>query len=246
MATIKMGILGDFRPDNPTHRATGESIRHAANAIGKPIEAVWLPTDEPHLFAQFQGFVGAPGSPYKSLAGALDGIRYAREHGVPFLGTCGGFQHLVIEYARNVMGIHEAAHAETDPYASRLVVTPLSCSLAGKTMDVTISPGTRAACVFPGLQTTESFYCNFGLNPAYEQALQTAGLTISGRDQNGEPRIAELSHHPFYFGTLFVPQARSTLGSPHPLVLELCRRAAGRQTSSSQNAGAERDSDSEL
>jgi CTP synthase (UTP-ammonia lyase) len=180
MATIPLGILGDFNPEYPTHRATNESIQHAAKALREPLEAVWLPTDEPQCYERFQGFLCAPGSPYKSFEGALAGIRYAREHGVPFLGTCGGFQHLVIEYARNVMGIRDAAHAETDPYASSLVVTQLSCSLVGKAMDVTITPRTQAARIFPGLQSSEAFYCNFGLNPAYKLALQTAGLKDSG------------------------------------------------------------------
>src|SRR5262245_24820946 len=122
----RIGILGDFRADNPTHVATNDGIRHAAEALGEPIEAMWLPTDQPHNFAQFQGLLCSPGSPYRSLEGALAGIRYARENGVPFLGTCGGFQHLAIEYARNVMGLTDASHAESDPYASCLFITPLS------------------------------------------------------------------------------------------------------------------------
>jgi CTP synthase (UTP-ammonia lyase) len=228
MATIPLGILGDFNPEYPTHRATNESIQHAAKALRVPLEAVWLPTDEPQCYEHFQGFLCAPGSPYKSFEGALAGIRYAREHDVPFLGTCGGFQHLVIEYARNVMGICDAAHAETDPYAPSLVVTQLSCSLVGKTMDVTITPRTQAARIFPGLQSSEAFYCNFGLNPAYKQALQTAGLKVSGYDQNGDTRIVELPTHPFFFGTLFVPQTRSTASSPHPLILGFCQAALAR------------------
>lgn len=59
-------------------------------------------------------------------------------HDVPLLGTCGGFQHVVIEYARNVLGIADAQHAEHDPYASTLLVTPLSCSLAGQALTVEV------------------------------------------------------------------------------------------------------------
>jgi CTP synthase (UTP-ammonia lyase) len=228
MTPIRIGIIGDFNPDYEVHRATNESIQHSAHTLGQPAEAVWLSTDKSQQYERFQGLICAPGSPYRSFEGALVGIRYAREHGVPFVGTCGGFQHLVIEYARNVMGFTDAAHAETDPYASRLVVTPLSCSLVGKTMEVTITPDTQAARVFRGLRSTEAFYCNFGLNPAYGDELQTAGLRISGRDQNGEARIVELPAHPFFIGTLFVPQARSTVSAPHPLILEFCRATLAR------------------
>src|SRR5215510_4296784 len=103
MTTTTIGIIGDFHPENPTHVATNNGIEHAAEVLGKPVQAVWLPTDQAHDFAQYQGLLCSPGSPYKSLDGALAGIRYARENRVPFIGTCGGFQHLVIEYARNLM-----------------------------------------------------------------------------------------------------------------------------------------------
>lgn len=74
----------------------------------------------------------SPGSPYVSTAGSIAGIQWARENDVPLLGTCGGFQHVVIEFARNVLGIRDAEHAETSPDASELVVVPLACSLVGQ------------------------------------------------------------------------------------------------------------------
>ncbi len=223
--TVKIGIIGDFNGNNPTHVATNSGILHAAEALGEPIEAVWLATDEPQEFGNFQGLLCSPGSPYRSLEGALAGIRYARENNVPFIGTCGGFQHLAIEYARNVLGFTGAAHAESDPYASCLFVTPLSCSLVGKTMEVTIQPGSKAAAACQGTRSMERFYCNFGLNAEYRDQLEQHGLAITGWDQNGEARIVELGTHPFFLGTLFVPQASSLPGSPHPLMVEFCRAA---------------------
>jgi CTP synthase (UTP-ammonia lyase) len=223
--TTRIGVIGDFNPQNPTHIATNDGIQHAAEVLGKPFETVWLPTDEPHNYGEFPALFCSPGSPYRSLEGALVGIRYARENKIPFIGTCGGIQHLVLEYARNVLGFKEAAHAETDPYASCLFITPLSCSLVGKTMEVTIKPESRAALAFHAARSTEAFYCNFGLNPQYQELLRQAGLDITGTDQNGEARIVELPPHPFYIGTLFVPQARSARGTPHPLILEFCRSA---------------------
>src|SRR5262249_23029175 len=149
------------------------------------------------------------------------------------LGTCGGFQHLVIEYARNVLGFTDAAHAETDPYASCLFITALSCSLVGKTMEVTMKAGSRAATACQATRSMEAFYCNFGLNPEHREQLEKSGLEVTGADQYGEVRIMELASHPFFIGTLFVPQARSVQGNPHPLILEFCRAAATRVLSSS-------------
>lgn len=233
---IKIGIIGDFNAGNATHVATTAGIEHAASALGMPIEAVWLPTDQPHHFANFDGLLASPGSPYRSFEGTLAAIRYARENNVPFIGTCGGFQHLVIEYARNVMGFTDAAHAETDPYASCLFITPLSCSLVGRTMEVAIKPGSKAAGACQANRSLEQFYCNFGLNPAYQEQLEKHGLQITGMDQNGEVRIVELPAHRFFMGTLFVPQARSLPGSPHLLILEFCREAAHLATKASSSA----------
>jgi CTP synthase (UTP-ammonia lyase) len=170
------------------------------------------------------------------MEGALAGIRYARENGVPFIGTCGGFQHLVIEYARSVMGFKEAEHAESSPEASCLFITPLSCSLGGKTMEVTIKAGSKAAAAFRVTRSMEQFYCNFGLNPEYQDQLEKHGLEITGRDQNDEVRIVELGTHPFFVGTLFVPQARSAPENPHPLILEFCRAAVHFATNASSSA----------
>lgn len=118
--TIRIGVIGDFNPQNSTHLFTTDAVQHAAEFLGKPFETVWLPTDEPHNYGEFSGLFCSPGSPYKSLEGALVGIRNASEDKIPFIGTCGGMQHLVLEYARNVLGLKDAARAETDPYASCL------------------------------------------------------------------------------------------------------------------------------
>jgi CTP synthase (UTP-ammonia lyase) len=234
--TTRIGIIGDYNAQNPTHVATNNGIQHAAEVLGKPLEAVWLATDRPHQLETFHGLFGSPGSPYRSMDGALAGIRFARENNVPFMGTCGGFQHLVIEYARNVMGFTDATHAESDPYASCLFITALSCSLVGKTMEVSITPGSKAANACRATRSMEQFYCNFGLNPEYRDQLEKHGLEITGRDQDGEVRIVELGTHPFFVGTLFVPQARSAPGTPHPLILEFCRAAAHLATSPSSSA----------
>lgn len=223
--TVRIGVIGDFNEGNATHVATNTGIQHAGDALGREFHVVWLPTDEPQDFGAFAGLFCSPGSPYRSLEGALEGIRYARENGVPFLGTCGGLQHLVLEYARSVMGVSDADHAETNPYASRLFITPLRCSLKGKVMDVEIRPGSRAAAAYGELRSTENYYCDFGLNPEYTTQLDAAGLKVTGTDADGEVRIMEVDAQPFCMGTLFVPQARSKSGSPHPIVLAFCRAA---------------------
>lgn len=90
---VHIGIIGDYNPASRYHRATEESLQHAAAALGYTLESTWLPTpslDDASAAASLDGFDGlwcAPGSPYASMAGALAGIQFARERGKPFVGT---------------------------------------------------------------------------------------------------------------------------------------------------------------
>jgi CTP synthase (UTP-ammonia lyase) len=233
MRQVTIAIAGDHDPANATHEATGASLDHAAHALGLDLSHRWVPTpdlaeDAARGLAGADAVLIAPGSPYASMEGALAAIRLARETGLPLLGTCGGFQHVVIEYARSVLGFADAQHAETDPGASTLFVTPLSCSLVGMRMRVLVEPGTRAAAWYGASEAEERYYCNFGLNPEYQSALHDGGLRVTAVDDGGEARIVELTDHPFFVGTLFVPQTSSTSERPHPLIAAFARAAAAR------------------
>jgi CTP synthase (UTP-ammonia lyase) len=225
-----IGVIGDFNPAFPPHAATNAALEHAAAALGVQVEVDWLDTadldglDVAEL-AVYDALWGAPGSPYRSLDGALRAIRFARESDWPFIGTCGGFQHVVIEYARNVLGFEDAQHAEYDPYASELFVSALSCSLVGQTMSVRLQPGSRAAGFYEQDEVSEQYYCNFGLNPRHQARLNRGGLRVVGTDQDGEARVLELADRRFYIATLFVPQLTSRSDSPHPLIVAYLRAA---------------------
>ena len=231
---VRIGIVGDRRPDYPPHAATDAAIAHASEPKQLPFETVWVGTDElaggnaVEMLVGFDGLIVAPGSPYRSQQGALTAIEFARVNDLPLLGTCGGFQHIVLEFARNVLGFADAEHAEYDPYGSLLFVTPLSCSLAGETMTVYIEDASAASAAYRSPTAVEHYYCNFGLNLDYLDLLIQAGLRVSGTDQDGEPRILELPDRTFFVATLFVPQTSSTPSSPHPLVLSLIDAASSR------------------
>lgn len=116
-AVYRIGVVGDHREGNPTHQATNDALDDASVVLGHECQVTWLGTAglERHgvdVLARFDVLVLASGSPYESTRGALDAIEWARTNDVPLLGTCGGFQHIVIEFARNVAGIEDAAHAE--------------------------------------------------------------------------------------------------------------------------------------
>lgn len=227
---LAIAIVGDFDPEFEPHAATEAALGHSAAALGLEVSARWQAT-EPLAEGDAGGQLAAdgvwiaPGSPYRSLDGALRAIRFAREEDVPLLGTCGGFQHVVIEYARNALGYEDAQHAEYDPYASELFVRELSCSLAGRLMRVQLTPGSAAAGHYGATEASERYYCDFGLDPERQSLLEEGGLRVSGVDQGGEARVVELPDREFFIATLFVPQLGSSSGSPHPLVSAFLRAA---------------------
>lgn len=215
-----IALLGEYTPTFPPHISTNTAINHAQNQLDVELTVDWVSTEDidPKLFERYSGIWVAPGSPYKNMEKTLWAIRYARENKIPCFGTCGGFQHMVIEYARNVLGFKNAQHAEYDPSASSLFISQLACSLAGREMQLNFVPGSQVAAIYGSLSAKEHYYCNFGVNPDCIDELKQGPLNISGSDAEGEIRVIEHPDHPFFIGTLFVPQSRPTSLEPHPLV----------------------------
>jgi len=223
MRPIRIGLIGDRNLEVRAHVAIPRALDLAGHGLPRPLEPVWLPTitlthDIEAKLASLSGLWCVPNSPYASMDGALSGIRLAREQKVPFLGTCGGFQHALIEYARNVLGMNEADHAESNPRAAVPLVSPLSCSLAGASGMIRFTPGSRAARLYGRDRATEEYQCSFGLNPEYRSRLEGGDLKVTGVDDSGEVRIVELDKHPFFVATLFQPELSAFRSVPHPII----------------------------
>ncbi|MFL6551726.1 MAG: CTP synthase [Povalibacter sp.] len=220
-SAVKVGLVGDFDANVTAHRAIPEALRLVGEATRLKLEHEWIATDriqsEAHV-TDFDGLWCVPGSPYRNTAGALLAIAYARSRRVPFLGTCGGFQHAILEYARNVLGWSDADHAETAPDARRLIIAPLACSLVEETDAVQLVPRSRIARAYSALTAQEGYHCRYGLNPEFESALLSGALHATARDTNEEVRAIELVDHPFFVATLFQPERAALKGDVPPLV----------------------------
>ena len=141
-------------------------------------------------------------------------------------GTCGGFQYMTLEFARNVAGIGNASHAETDPDAEEVVVAPLTCSLVGQRRTIHPVPGGRLAEILGAAPFSGFHYCNYGLNPAYRDDLETAGMRVTATADDAGVEGIELPSHPFAMATLFQPQMESLeTGVLHPLLAALVQAA---------------------
>ncbi|MEU4408106.1 hypothetical protein AB0F88_26610 [Streptosporangium sp. NPDC023963] len=212
----RIALIGDRSSTVPAHPRLQALIPHLG------VEVDWVPTltvTGAETLAGYAGIWVIPGSPYASKEGVLLAIRLARESGIPYLGTCGGFQHALIEYARNVLGLPHADDVQYDPDAGTPLITALCCSLAGEEAPLLLGDGSRLASVYAHAdQTVETFHCKYGLNPDYVGLIERSSLVISGWDAEKAPRAVELADHPFFIGTLFQPELSSTPASVHPLI----------------------------
>jgi len=134
-----------------------------------------------------------------------------------------------------VLGIQGAEHEESSPTAPTLLISKLSCSLAGKTQSIRVVTDSHAHRAYGQKEVIEQFYCNYGLNPAFRNDINKGQLKVTGADLDGEVRIVELSDHPFYVATLFLPQVSSTPGSPHPILVAYLKAARSFQVSRKSN-----------
>jgi CTP synthase (UTP-ammonia lyase) len=216
MRKVRAALVGDYDATVVAHRAIPEALR-LAHADYEWIHTTSLQNPSDRL-AGFDGIWCVPASPYADMQGALDAIRFAREQKIPFLGTCGGFQHALIEYARSVLGISGADHAETNPQAADLIIAPLACSLVEESEEIMLAEGTLIRTAYGKERVTEGYHCRYGVNPTFAEPLFSGSLRIAAWDASGQVRAAELAGHPFFVITLFQPERRALRGELPPLV----------------------------
>lgn len=201
-SAIRVGLVGDW---NEQHKAHG-AILKALEKDGR-IEGVWVPTDsvgKGEGLAEFDGLWVVPGMPYRSADGVLRAIRHARVTRTPFLGTSAGFQYALIEFARNVLGLHDADHQKSNPAAKTPLISKLDAALVHLRSRVRFTGGTLLRRAYGVPEAVEEYHCSFGLNPRYRRLME-GPLVVSAVDDQGEVRAVELDGHPFFVATLFQP-----------------------------------------
>jgi CTP synthase (UTP-ammonia lyase) len=234
--TIRIALIGDYSASVTAHIAIPPALDLAANALNVAVEPVWIHTsklsreEELRALSGYHGIWCVPASPYADTEGAISAISLARIEGIPFLGTCAGFQHAMIEYFRNAMGATHAAHAELNPEAEHPLISKLSCSLVEVSGTILLARGSLAQRLYGADRVEEGYRCNYGINPEFAQSIYDRDdLMVEGTDEAGDIRIVRLRHHPFFLTTLFQPERSSLKGLVHPLIREFVSASAGRR-----------------
>ena len=164
LAAPRPDVEGDYKPAVTAHVAIPQALQIAAAQTAHTVEHEWLATPDLTSSAndklkQCDALWGVPASPYESMDGALAAIRYAREARLPFLGTCGGYQHAVLEYARHVLGHSDADNAEVNPKAAMPLIAPLSCALVEKNEIIELAADSYIRALYERANVNEKYRC---------------------------------------------------------------------------------------
>jgi CTP synthase (UTP-ammonia lyase) len=238
--TAKLALVGDRSPSVRAHGRIPLLIDALRRREGLVLDPYWIASTQAEDLDGFDGIWVVPGSPYSDRERVIETIRTAREREIPFLGTCGGFQHAILELARDLAGIEDAHPAEYAGDGTDVIVE-LECSLVGHEGPIRYTPGTLIARIAGTDRSFERYHCAYGIAPSYIEQLEQAGVVFGAHDEDGAPRSLELTEHPFFLGTLFQPELAGDGTRAHPVIRAFAeavvsRRVAGRSSQAARLA----------
>lgn len=225
---MKIALVGDYNPDVTAHRAIPAAIEIASNNVGCQASIKWMNSQDIPNFdlKEFSGFWCVPASPYQQMDNVLGVIAFARRNNIPFLGTCGGYQHAALEFARNELGYVYADNGEVNPGASMPLISTLSCRLSNEDGKVCLNQNSKLFQIYGSEVVRETYNCGFGVNRNYLDIFDGSDMRFTGFDEDGDPRALELGCNNFFIGTAFQPERSAFLGKPHPIIKSFLQAAS--------------------
>jgi CTP synthase len=231
--TVTLGIVGKYVDLPDAYMSVVESIRHAAAHNDVLADVRWIPSEEvdgllaDSYLQDLDAIIVPGGFGIRGVEGKIQAIRYAREHGVPFLGLCLGLQCAVIEYARSVLGHADAHSGEFDPTSSHKVIDLMAdqhdVEDKGGTMRLGVypaklKPGSLAERLYGEPLVYERHRHRYEVNNRFRNELEAAGLVLAGVSPDDRlVEIVELPEHPYFIASQFHPEFKSRPDAPHPL-----------------------------
>ena len=240
---VSIAVVGKYVELHDAYLSVKEALVHAGIAHGVAAEIRWIHSeslesaDVAAVLEGVDGIVVPGGFGERGIEGKVLAAQYAREHRVPYLGLCLGMQVMVVEYARNILGLAGANSTEFNPATPHPVISLLSEQFGiaekGGTMRLggypcRLRPGSRAHRAYGADMVTERHRHRYEFNNAYRAQLEAAGLLSSGAaPDNSLVEICEVRDHPFMVGSQFHPELRSRPDLPHPLFRAFVGAACG-------------------
>jgi CTP synthase len=240
---LEIALVGKYIELPDAYLSVTEALRHAGWAEERSISIRWIdserltPEDVGEKLSGARGIVVPGGFGHRGIEGKVLAARYARERRVPYLGLCLGLQCGVIEFARDVVGEHDANSTEFDLFTNAPVIDLMpdqrdvedkGGSMRLGLYPARLTPGTKAEAAYGTEVIYERHRHRFEVNNQYREALEAAGMLISGRSPDGRlVEIVELPDHPWFVASQFHPEFRSRPDRPHPLFLGFVRASIG-------------------
>jgi CTP synthase len=250
---VVIAICGKYVHLHDAYKSIIEAITHGGVAAGTGVEIRWVDSESvtrssaAGLFDGADGILVPGGFGQRGTDGMVRAVQYAREAGIPFFGICLGFQCMMIEFARHVLGLADANSSEFDPNTSNPVIDLMpeqtNVHEKGGTMRLgayrcELLAGSRARAAYGGDSVQERHRHRYEFNNAYRERFEGRGIRFSGiHPARGLIEIAELEAHPWFVGVQFHPELRSRPQDPHPLFFAFVRAALERRKEAAVRAG---------
>ncbi len=241
--TVRIGLVGKYVQLHDAYLSVAEALRHAGYALDGKVEIVWIDsetlTEENHVerLSKVQGILVPGGFGNRGIEGMILAAKYAREHHMPYLGICLGMQIAVIEYARHAAGLEGANSHEFDENSPHQVIHFMPDQNdeidKGGTLRLgrypcVLKPDTAIARCYGASEISERHRHRYEFNNAYRDALQRAGLCLSGLSPDGRlVETVEIPGERFFIGVQFHPEFKSRPNKPHPLFMGFVRASLG-------------------
>ena len=238
---VTIGLVGKYVELQDAYKSINEALFQAATYDDHRLKLVYIHSEKVNeqnvgeKLGNLDGVIIAPGFGQRGIEGKFVALKYCREHDIPTFGICLGMQCMVIEFARNVLGLPEANSTEMNPTTPDNVIDLMeeqkSISNMGGTMrlgayDCRLKPGSRAAEAYGSTTVSERHRHRFEFNNDYREAFEKAGMACVG--ENPRTHLVEVVEIPgkrWFVGTQYHPEYSSTVLSPNPLFISFIKAA---------------------
>ncbi|OJJ20081.1 CTP synthase [marine bacterium AO1-C] len=257
--TVDIGLIGKYVELHDAYKSIAESFVHAGAINECKVNIHWIQSEELEKkgynfdkLGELDAMLVAPGFGDRGIEGKIKAVKYARENKIPFFGICLGMQVAMVEFARNVLGIKKAISSEVKPDSKEAVIDLMedqkNITAKGGTMRLGAYPcalreGSKVADIYDAEEIKERHRHRYEFNNVYLERFEEAGMVAAGVNPQSElVEIMELKGHPWFIGTQFHPELKSTVDNPHPLFVSFVAAAienAKRKKTGNQNVAKE-------
>ena len=243
---VVIGLIGKYVELQDSYKSILEAFIHAGAANEVKVKVVSIHSEFLNVenvtskIAHLDGVLVAPGFGERGIEGKIEAVRYVRENKIPFFGICLGMQMAVIEYSRNVLGLHQANSSEMDdktPFpVIDLMETQKQVTEKGGTMRLgswkcDLLEDSKVAAVYNETSIMERHRHRYEFNNDFKQQIENSGMKATGfNPDTGLVEIVEIPNHPWFIGVQYHPEYKSTVANPHPLFLSFVRAALNYKT----------------